>query len=192
MERDTVVDEGNLIIRLDEKTELHPVRLEDADEFFALIDRNRDRLHRWLAWAGMNYSLQDTRSFLRERAAELANRESLTWTIRYQGALCGAIGLHHVGERHRSTSIGYWIDEAHEGKGIVTAACRAAITEGFQTFGLHRIEIRCATWNHRSSAIPRRLEFVEEGILREAEWLHDKWVDLRVFSMLAQDWQGRK
>jgi len=64
------------------------------------------------------------------------------------------------------------------------------VTEGFRRFGLHRIEIRCATWNHRSSAIPRRLGFVEEGILRESEWLHDKWVDLRVFSMLAQDWKG--
>ena len=54
--------------------------------------------------------------------------------------------------------------------------------------GLHRLEIRCAVENHRSSAVPRRLGFLEEGILREAEWLYDHWVDLRVFSMLAQDW----
>ncbi len=120
---------------------------------------------------------------------ENAERVSLGMTIRHKGLLCGAIGLHRIDRIHHNTSLGYWIDEAHEGKGIVTAACRAILTEGFSTFGLHRIEIRCATWNHRSSAVPRRLGFIEEGILRDAEWLHVRWVDLRIFSMLARDWQ---
>jgi RimJ/RimL family protein N-acetyltransferase len=31
--------------------------------------------------------------------------------------------------------------------------------------------------------------FTEEGVLREAEWVFDRWVDLRVFSMLEQDWE---
>jgi len=178
----------NLTIRLDEKTGLRPAGAGDADELFAVLDRNRERLHRWLSWTTQDYSIGDMYRFLAERAVEFANRESLTMTIRHHGAICGVIGLHRIDERHKNTSIGYWIDEAHEGKGIITAACRAVITAGFEDFGLHRIEIRCATWNHRSSAIPRRLNFLEEGILREAEWIHDKWVDLRVFSMLAQDW----
>jgi len=128
-------------------------------------------------------------AFLSKSIAKFAARENLTMTIRHRGTLCGAIGLHDIDYPNKSTSIGYWLDAGHEGKGIITAACRAIVTEGFLSFGLHRIEIRCATWNHRSSAIPRRLEFVEEGILRDAEWLHDHWVDLRVFSMLAQDWK---
>jgi ribosomal-protein-serine acetyltransferase len=157
---------------------------------FAMIDRNRERLRAWLPWIVPDYSMADMRRFLAEGAAEFAERRSLTMTIRHRGALCGAIALHRIDQCNLSTSIGYWIDEDHEGKGIVTAACRAIVTHGFREFGLHRIEIRCATWNHRSSAVPRRLEFVEEGILREAEWLHGKWVDLRVFSMLARDWTG--
>jgi ribosomal-protein-serine acetyltransferase len=111
-------------------------------------------------------------------------------TIRHKGSLRGAIELYRIERSHRNTSIGYQIDEAHEGKGVVGAACRAITTEGFRSFGLHRVGIRCATWNHRSSAIPRRPGFVE-GILREAEWRHGKWVDLRVFGMLAQDWNER-
>lgn len=174
----------NKLIRLDALTELCPMHLEDPDELFAVINRNLDRLHRHLPWALPGYSLEDTRRFLNESAATA----SLTMSIRRQGALCGAIALHRINKEDRNTSLGYWIDEAHEGKGIVTAACSAIVTEGFRALGLHRIEIRCATWNHRSSAIPRRLGFVEEGILREAWRLHDKWVDLRVFSMLAQDW----
>jgi len=175
-------------LRLDEKTELCRVRLEDAEELFAVIDRNRDRLRQWLPWVTPEYDLEGARQFISTATGEMTDHKGLTLIIRHRGSICGAIGLHRILGRSKNTEIGYWIDAAHEGKGLMTAACRAVITEGFDAFGLHRIEIRCATWNHRSSAIPRRLGFVEEGILREAEWLHDRWVDLRVFSMLAQDW----
>lgn len=190
MEQDAAFTES-LIVRLDEETELQMPSPGDAEELFSVIDRNRDHLRQWLPWIPPEYSIEDSRRFLAENIAELANRESLTMVIRHRGALCGAIGLHRIEPRHRNTSIGYWIDQQHQGKGIVSAACRAIVTQGFRDFGLHRIEIRCATWNHRSSAIPRRLGFVEEGILREAEWLYDRWVDLRVFSMLAQDWKDQ-
>ena len=188
MERNIAAKTGDLIIRLDNSTELRPARFEDADELFAVIDRNRGHLRYWLPWVVPVYSLDDARQFLNRSMDEFADRAGLTMIIRHNGALCGAIGMHRIDLLNKNTSIGYWIDEGHVGKGIMTAACRAIITEGFGNFGLHRIEIRCGTWNHRSSAIPRRLEFVEEGILREAEWVHDRWVDLRVFSMPAQDW----
>lgn len=188
MEQDGAGAADNLTVRLDDKTELRTVRPEEAEELFAAVDRNRERLRRWLPWVVPEYSIGDARRFLAESAAQLADRASLTMTIFHLGALCGVIGLHRIDHSHKSSSIGYWIDAAHEGRGIMTAACRAVVTEGFRAFGLHRIEIRCATRNHRSSAIPRRLGFVEEGILREAEWVHDRWVDLRVFSMLDRDW----
>jgi ribosomal-protein-serine acetyltransferase len=181
MERTNVIAANNL-------TALSPPRAEDAAELFAVVDRNRARLRQWLPWVAPEYSLNDAQSFLQRSAAESEDRASLTLIIRHKGALCGVIGLHKIDKLHKNTSIGYWIDEAHQGLGIITAACRAVVTEGFENFGLHRIEIRCAVHNHRSSAVPRRLEFLEEGILREAEWLHDHWVDLRVFSMLAGDW----
>lgn len=188
MERHSAITQNSLTIRLNDAAELHTARPEDAADLFAVVDRNRAHLRQWLPWIVAGYSLNDARDFLLRGAEEFENRAGLTLIIRHHGALCGAIALHRIDTQHRNTSIGYWIDEAHQGRGIVTAACRAVVTEGFENFGLHRIEIRCAVENHRSSAVPRRLEFLEEGILREAEWLHDHWVDLRVFSMLAQDW----
>ena len=188
MEQRTAVTLDNLIIRLDDATELRPIRLEDVDELYAVVKSNSARLHSWLAWATLDYSPEEAHRFVSQQVAENVEGVSLTMKILHKGKICGAIGLHRI-DRNKSTSIGYWIDEGHEGKGIITAACRSIVTEGFRRFGLHRIEIRCATWNHRSSAIPRRLEFVEEGILREAECVHGTWMDLRVFSMLTQDWK---
>ena len=190
MERSTALA-ADRIIQLDERTDLRVVREGDAEELFAAIDRNRERLQEWLPWAVPGYSIGHTREWLRQQIAEMANNESLGMVLRHNGAICGAIALHKIDWRNKNSASGYWLDEGHQGKGIVTGACRAMLSESFDNLGLHRIEIRCATWNHRSSAIPKRLEFVEEGILKEAEWVHDRWLDLRVYSMLAHDWKTR-
>jgi ribosomal-protein-serine acetyltransferase len=176
------------IIRVDADLELRPLRLENAAALFDAVERNRDRLRQWLPWVGLTYSSTDVYRFIAERERENRMRGALTTGIWSRGVLCGAIGLHRIDSRDRTTSVGYWIDAAYEGRGIMLRACRAMVTEGFRNYGLHRIEIRCATGNHRSCAIPRKLGFVEEGILRQAEWLYDHWVDLRLFSMLEQDW----
>jgi len=56
---------------------------------------------------------------------------------------------------------------------------------------MHRVEIRCGTGNHRSCAVPERLGFTREGVLREAQWVSGRWVDLVVWGMLEQEWKGR-
>ena|SRR5579863_3298219 len=178
-----------ITIPVDDGIELRGVSVADGPELYAAIDRNRVRLRKWLPWAGLAFEQTDLFAFLQQREIDNAARVSLTTHIRLHGELCGAIGLHVIDQRHRNTSIGYWLDGEYEGRGIMTRACRAIVTEGFRQYGLHRIEIRCATGNSRSLAIPRRLGFVEEGILREAEWVFDQWFDLRVFSMLEQDWK---
>jgi ribosomal-protein-serine acetyltransferase len=189
MERVFARPRDTVTISAGDGIELRSASVADAGALYASVDRNRARLREWLPWVGLTYGPEDIRRHLEDRQREIAAGESLSCHIWTAGELCGAVSLHRIDPRHRNTSIGYWLDAAHEGRGIMTRACRALVTEGFRHYGLHRIEIRCATGNNRSSAIPRRLGFEEEGILREAEWLYDHWVDLRVFGMLEQDWR---
>jgi len=175
-------------IPVDDQIELRPVSTDDGEELYQAIERNRARLQEWLPWAGLTFNREELLHSLGQKEIENASRASLTTHIRFRGKICGAVGLHTIDARHRNSSIGYWLDSAYEGQGIMTRACGAMLTTGFESYGLHRIEIRCGTGNARSSAIPRRLGFVEEGVLREAEWVADRWVDLRVFSMLKHDW----
>jgi ribosomal-protein-serine acetyltransferase len=178
----------HIALRVDSEIELRGVCVADCDELYAAIDRNRARLGEWLPWVIPGFNEHDLSAFLRQKELDNEARISLTAQIRYRSEFCGVIGLHDIDLRNRNTSIGYWLDERFAGRGIMTRACRTIVTEGFRNYNLHRIEIRCATGNRRSASVALRLGFTEEGVLRQAEWLHDRWVDLRVFGMLEHHW----
>ena len=94
-------------------------------------------------------------------------------------------GFHAVNRQHRSTSIGYWLDEREQGKGIMTRAVRALVDHALGPWGLHRVEIRAAPENLRSRAIPERLGFEQEGVLKEAERVGDRYLDSVVYGIVA-------
>jgi ribosomal-protein-serine acetyltransferase len=58
----------------------------------------------------------------------------------------------------------------------------------FGELDLHRVVIQCGTENHRSCAIPQRLGFTKEGVLRQAQWVSGRWIDLNVWSLLRSEW----
>lgn len=188
MERGVADAQEILTIQAGEGIVLQPMSLRHAEPLYALIDHNRARLRQWLPWVQTSFCFDDLVAFISDRERDNADRISLTTVIFADGEMCGSIGLHAIDQRDRYTSIGYWIDSGFEGRGIMTRACRAIVDAGFRHYGLHRIVIQCATGNEKSRAIAERLGFVEEGVLREAEWLYDHWVDLRVFSMLEDHW----
>ena len=88
---------------------------------------------------------------------------------RSHGELVGIIGTHQIHWINRTVSIGYWLGEGYQGKGIMTKACKAVIQYLFEECGLHRIEIRAAVDNQKSRRIAERLSFSLEGILRQCE-----------------------
>ena len=160
-----------------------------AEEIFAAVERNREHLRRWLPWVDRTLAVEDVQGFLAGAIDAYARGEELHAGIFIHGKLAGTIGHHHIDALNRNVSIGYWLDAAVEGKGVMSRCCRAMLRHLFEDRRMHRVEIRCATGNTRSCAIPARLGFTREGVLREAEWVFDRWVDLRVFSMLQQDWK---
>ena len=53
---------------------------------------------------------------------------------------------------------------------------------------MNRVTIQCATENTRSRAIPERLGFTFEGIVRETEWLYDRYVDHALYGLLRSEY----
>ena len=71
----------------------------------------------------------------------------------------------------------------------MTAAAKALISQGFQQLELNRIQARVATGNYPSQAVCDRLGLKKEGVLRQAEWFNDHFVDLTINSLLRSEWK---
>ncbi len=173
---------------LGDGAELRLLEERHAAELFALADRNRARLRQWLAWVDGNTDPAHTAAYIRRSLAAFAQGGAAACGIWVDGAIAGAIDHHDLNASNRSVSIGYWLSEELQGRGLMTRAVRAMCARAFGELGLNRVEIRVAVGNAKSRAIPHRLGFREEGTLRQILWLYDHFVDEVVYGMLAGEW----
>ncbi|WP_425425081.1 GNAT family N-acetyltransferase [Aquisalimonas asiatica] len=158
-----------------------------TEELFRLIDANREHLREWLPWVDANRSPADTESFIRSAINQHESGKGPQYAVFYSTVMCGVCGFHPFDVTNRIGGIGYWLGRAYAGQGVMTLSVRALVEAGFREYGLNRIDIACATGNARSRAIPERLGFTFEGILREREYLHGRSVDHAVYSMWASE-----
>jgi ribosomal-protein-serine acetyltransferase len=175
---------------IDEGVELRILEERHAEALHAAAERNRASLREWLFWADLDQTVDDTRAFIRAGLEQYANNEGFHAGIWVDGRLAGGIGVHKIDWRNRQTSIGYWLDASCRGRGIVTRACRVLISHLFDELGLNRLEIRCAVGNTKSLAIPERLGFTREGVIRQGEWVGDRPMDLAVYGLLRSEWRA--
>jgi ribosomal-protein-serine acetyltransferase len=160
----------------------------DADELYELVERNRVYLSRWLPWAA-GETRAHAAQFIASTQRQVAADDGIHTAIFVGDELAGSIGVHGISWANRSTSIGYWLAEAHQGRGIMTRAVAAYLDHSFRTWGLHRFELKAAVDNARSRSVAERLGFKLEGVLRDAERVGEHSHDLAVYSMLAPEWR---
>ena len=167
---------------------LRPLEEADADELYALTDRNRAHLERWLPWVPMTRASTDTLQFIRLTRRQIEDDEGMQLALLDDdGAIVGMVGFHRFDWANRATSIGYWLAADRQGRGLMTEAVRALVDYAFQARGLHRIEISAAVDNARSRAIPERLGFRAEGVRRDAERHGERYLDLVLYALLDSD-----
>jgi ribosomal-protein-serine acetyltransferase len=103
------------------------------------------------------------------------------------GVMVGMISMHNIDYLNHKAYIGYWLDEDNQGKGIMTAAVRSLIEYGWAALGLNRIEIRAGVENVKSRAIPERLGFRQEGVIRQGEFVNGAFIDLVIYGLVKGD-----
>jgi ribosomal-protein-serine acetyltransferase len=168
--------------------ELRLLQLADAQELFALTDANRSYLRQWLPWLDFVMQVDDTRDFIARAMKQFAENVGLVAAICHDGRIVGVVGFNRIEQQDRIGYIGYWLAQSDRGKGIMTKSCRNLINYGFTTLKLNRVVIACATENQRSRAIPLRLGFTHEGVIRDAEWLYKQFVEHDIYALSVEDW----
>jgi ribosomal-protein-serine acetyltransferase len=175
--------------RVDEQTELRLLDREHGAELFMVFDANRQYLRRWHPWVDNLRSVAAVERAVTSWQQLYSNKKAFHAGIWFKGRICGMVSYLNVDTANHWTPLCYWLDAGHQGQGIMTACCNAMIAHGFAEWKLNRITIECATENARSRAVATRLGFKLEGVIREIQWLHDRFVDAAMYGLLHSDYR---
>ncbi len=176
-------------LRVDADSVLRAVRDDDAEPLFALVDAHRAYLREWLPWVDANSEVAYTRRFIERSRDQKQKGEGWVGVVLSAGEHCGVAGYNSVDWDNRTCTIGYWLRADRQGRGLATGSCRALVRAAFNVLDLNSVRISAATKNWRSRAIPERLGFMMDGVLRDAEWLYDHFVDHAFYTLLRSEWK---
>jgi ribosomal-protein-serine acetyltransferase len=177
------IDVGDGIV-LDEPRE------EDAVALFTLIDGNRAELARWMPWLDQMRGVEDSLRYIHFSLEGNRDGRFLNLLVRVDGVAAGVLCFFAIEPSLRRCEIGYWLGREWQGRGIMTRACATLIRYGFDRLNLYRIQIACATENRQSRAVPERLGFTFEGVLRGREWIGERVLDHAVYGLLLPQWRA--
>ncbi len=144
---------------------LRPFAEEDAEALFACC-RN-PVLGDNAGWKP-HETLEESRVVLEE--VFLGKRGVWAVCERGTGRLIGSVGLMPDPKRENPEvlMLGYWLDEAYWGRGLMSEAAGAALGFGFESLAAPVITVCCYAENVRSKRLIERLGFRFEGTLHAA------------------------
>jgi ribosomal-protein-serine acetyltransferase len=170
---------------------LEQIKYIHAFQIFQAIDQNREFLLKWLPFVEQTNTQEDTESFIRSILAEPSDTRENVFVIWYQDHFAGLIGFKDTDWLNLKTEIGYWLIEKMTGKGIMKNSVEVLVQYAFMVMKMNRIQIKCGVGNEKSAAIPKRLKFQFEGIERAGEKHKNHFIDLKVYSLLKEEWEIR-
>lgn len=148
----------------------------DGKAVYEAIKASIEELKPWMPFAQSEQSERDVELNIRQAHINFLKREDLRLLVflKETGELVASSGLHRIDWSVPKLEIGYWIDSRFCGKGYMTEAVEGISDFAFRELQARRLEIRCDVNNKKSRAIPERLGFTLEGILRNNDWSADK------------------
>lgn len=160
----------------------------------------RERCHHWLLkWeprsAYASHMAEDQRSFtsrcaIRERERQMGT--GFGFGIFFGGRFVGEITLSSIQRGPlQSAYIGYWIDEAVAGQGLMPEAVVTMMHYAFESLRLHRIEINIIPRNKPSRRVVEKLGLRFEGVAERYLEIDGAWEDHARYAITAEEWNDR-
>jgi ribosomal-protein-serine acetyltransferase len=168
---------------------LTPIDSSDALDLWHAVEASRRELEPWLPWVPFNVDTDASYRYADASAIDWDNARACRFGIRDRAArkFIGVVGLESFAHLHLSVELGYWLRSDSTGHGYMTEAAHTLLNWAFHDLKAHRVRVAAATGNHPSLSVIRRLGFHFEGIAREAEHCHGRWLDHAVFALLSSD-----
>ena len=106
---------------------------------------------------------------------------------------CGEININGVQRGpFQNAYVGYWVDEACAGKGLVPEAVVVVCRHAFEELGLHRLQIAIIPRNSASRRVVEKLDIRDEGVAVRYLEINGEWEDHVRYAITLEEWRERR
>jgi len=175
---------------------LRAPRTIDIAELRSVLSRNADHLRPWspspppgtnpLGFTELGRSIAKQRrdwkegtayvfvALLRQAREPIIGRVALTSVVRGPW---------------QSAQLGYWIDAASVGRGLMSEGVELALAFAFDRLRLHRVQAAVMPTNQPSRRILSKRGFREEGYAERYLRIGNTWEDHVIYGLTAEEWK---
>jgi ribosomal-protein-alanine N-acetyltransferase len=106
------------------------------------------------------------------------------------GSLIGRVNLSNVVRgAWQNCTLGYFIAEEQQGKGLMVEAVGLALRFAFNEADLHRVQAAVMPRNRRSSRVLEKTGFRYEGLSKRYLYINQVWEDHLIYALTREDWE---
>jgi ribosomal-protein-alanine N-acetyltransferase len=167
------------------------LRLPVPDDAPALLALAGDpEVTRWFSW-GPYTSLEQPAAYIERLAGQRERGEQLDLLIVHrEHGPAGITGLSEFSWRDRRAIVGTWFGRRFWGTGANRESKALVAHLTFAVLGLHRLGSYSNPENERSTRALLGVGFRHEGVLRHWHRHGERWLDVNVFGLLRDEWEG--
>ncbi len=173
---------------------LRPLTANDFEQWRKVRRENNDRLTMWepKRSPGGPDVVEDRSAFAmrchaREREWQVGG--GYGFGIFLGGNFVGEININAVQRGpFQNAYVGYWIDQAHAGRGYTPEAVVLVLRFAFEELRLHRVQISIVPRNESSHRVVQKLGIRSEGIAERYLEINGVWEDHVRYAMTVEEW----
>ena len=172
------------VITINDTLELRAVEEQHVTPLHQLVLKNKVWLQQSLNWPQFVTSVEDTRKNVQGNMMLHQRGYAKMFLIFAQENVVGVISFNQIEPLNKAAYIGYWLDEEHQGKGIMSQALQALIHHYSQRQEIRRFVIKCRVENVESNQVALRNGFQLEGCMQQAEFLNGDYYDVNLYARI--------
>ncbi len=159
----------------------------DSDDIFEYA--SNPEVTKYLPWK-THISKNDTIDFLKMSHEMFEKQDNIDFAIEFKSdkKVVGGISIRKWNDENKCADIGYVLSPRYWNKGIITEAIKRIIKFGFEELNVNRVEAHCDEDNIGSYKAMEKAGMKYEGTLRKKVFIKDKFVNMRFYSILKEEY----
>lgn len=115
--------------------------------------------------------------------------DTVHFLICKDGERAGIISVEDKGSVEKLGQLGLWIHPDYHNQGLGTESTELLIDHAFEQLDYHKLYARVHENNEASQSLWEKLEFEEEGRLKEHCYVEGEYLDVIMYGMLRREWR---